>query len=225
MECGSPSRHTWADEVDEAESLSRSPSAGLNPDAEPFSPAASGFGKGKRLSFTDSEASFGSEAPSPATAGRGKEPAPTGGRRRRPRRQGGLMADARRTYRSSGVASPPPIGRLHSFVVHPARFSVEPDFDRFRQVHGHRQWRRRASPTLARPVPADLVSLCFNCLGDDHVKVDCMFRSRCSTCRREGKGHRARNCLQGPPTLVGAKRGHSPAGAGGHCGAFRRRVS
>jgi hypothetical protein len=85
MERGSPSRRSWADEVDDAELLARSPSAGLNPNAEPFSPAASGLGRGERLSFTDSEASFGSEAPSPAANERGKGPAPDAARLRRRR--------------------------------------------------------------------------------------------------------------------------------------------
>jgi hypothetical protein len=224
MERGSPSRHSWADEVEEAESLHRSPSS-LNPDAEPFSPAA--LGAGERLSFTDSEASYDSEEHSPAAVGKGKVPVQVGPRRKRLRRrrrrrlqrQGGFMADARRTYREDAAA---PL-RLRSIVVHPARFSQEPDSDGFRQAHSRRRWRRRASPTLPKPVPADLVGLCFNCLGDDHVKKDCTYPSRCRTCRCEG--HRARYCPWGMGAMAGAKRGCSPAAFAGRRGTFRRRVS
>lgn len=179
MEHGSPSRRLWADEVEEAELVARSPSAGLNPNAEPFLSAPSGLGRGERLSFTDSEASFGSEAPSPAANVKGKGPAPDSAHRRRPRhrrrqyRWGGYMADARRSYRRADAAFPPPAGRLRSLVVHPVRLSTEPDTDRYREVHSCRRWHRRPSPTVAKPVPVDLIGLCFNCLGDDHVKAVC----------------------------------------------------
>lgn len=83
MERGSPSRRTWPDEVEEADKLPRPPFAGLNPDTEPFSPA----GRGEKLSFTDSEGSFGSEAPSSAATDSGKGPAVAGGRRRWPCRR------------------------------------------------------------------------------------------------------------------------------------------
>lgn len=226
MEQGSSSRRSWADEVEEADALARSPSTRLNPNAEPFSPAGSAFGLGERLSFTDLEASIDSEA-SPEPADGGKVVLPRG-RRKRPRRRrrshraggrGGFMADARRARQLDDAApASPPQPRLRSLVVHPARFSAEPDSDGFREVHS-----RRPSPGSPRPVPADLVGLCFNCLRDDHVKADCRFPSRCRSCHREG--HRARNYSEARQVLAGAKRGRSPAGAGGRRGTFRRRHS
>jgi hypothetical protein len=193
--------------------------------------AGSGFGRGTRLSFTDSEAPIDSEA-SPVGADKGKEAADAGACRRRPRRRrrrrrhrarSGFMAHARRAHTHDGQASPLPARRLSSLVVHPARLSVEPDSEGFREVHSRRRWRRRPSPVPSWPVPADLVGLCFNCLGDDHVKADCRFPSRCRSCRREG--HRARNCPEARPLWAGAKRGRSPVGAGGRRGTFRRRSS
>ena len=69
MECGSTSHCTWPDEVEEALGLTPSPSVALNPDLEPFSPAAFGFDWGEKLSFTDLEASFGSMSPVPSECG------------------------------------------------------------------------------------------------------------------------------------------------------------
>lgn len=179
MERGSTSRRNWADEVEVADELTCSRSAGLNPDAEPFSLAGSGFGRGEKLSFTDSEASFGSEAPRPAAADKGKGPAVASGRRRRPRRcrrapgaPGGFLVDTCRAYQPE---EPPPAPKLRSLVVHPARLSAEPDSDGFRQVNSRCRWHRRPSPAQPKPVLADLVSLCFNCLGDDHVKANCRY--------------------------------------------------
>ncbi|CAD6340563.1 unnamed protein product [Miscanthus lutarioriparius] len=95
MEPGSSSWRSWADEVEEeghAAAAGLNPNAtpffgstarsgpnfpGIDPNAEPFSPASGSYGA--RLSFTDSEASDGSEPDSPPPAGKGKEPAPAGG--------------------------------------------------------------------------------------------------------------------------------------------------
>lgn len=54
-------------------------------------------------------------------------------------------------------------------VVHPARASAAPNADGFHQVHSRRR---------KLPVPEDLIGLCFNRLGDDHVKADCLFPSQ-----------------------------------------------
>jgi hypothetical protein len=69
---------------------------------------------------------------------------------------------------------------------------------------------RHPSPPLRqphRPVPADLVGRCFNCLRQDHVAVDCSNVLRCLCCHREG--HYARACkhprspdTSGPPPLA-----------------------
>lgn len=59
-----------------------------------------------------------------------------------------------------------------------------------------------------RPVPADLVGLCFNCMGNDHVKANCTFPSRCRSCHREG--HRARD----------SPYPHPPCGEGQQAGAL-----
>ena len=82
-----------------------------------------------------------------------------------------------------------PERRLASIIVHPARMSMEPDAEGFRQVHIRRRGRRRVPPRSARPVPPNFVGLYFNCLAGDHVKTACTFLSRCLNCRREG--HRA----------------------------------
>jgi hypothetical protein len=217
MERASSSRRSWADEVEEDKAARGSPT--LNPNAEPFSPSS---GLGGRISFSDSEEYSGSEEP-PAV-GRGKAPAAEGARcrrprhrRRRPRAAGGFMADARRLYDDADGGEP----RLPSVIVHSARLSAEPDAEGFRQVHSRRRW-RRPTPRQHKPVPADLVGLCFNSLGDDHVKAECRLPSRCRTCRQEG--HRARRCPFGT-TTAGAKRGRSPAHSRSGWGAPRHRAS
>lgn len=114
------------------------------------------------------------------------------------------MADARPDV--TRVPSPP--RRLASVVVHPARKSVEPDADGFRQVQSRRRWRRVAVPR--HPVPAALVGKCFNCLATDHVRADCTFPSRFFNCEREG--HHERDCPLPPVTgRPEGKCGRSPA--------------
>jgi hypothetical protein len=109
--------------------------------------------------------------------------------------------------------------RLRSVVAHPMHLLSVPDAEGFREVHSHRRWRRRPQPRQPRLVPADLVGLHFNCLGNDHISAVCKFPSRCRTCHREG--HRARNCPWGP-SFAGAKRGLSPVPAAGTRGVPRR---
>jgi len=152
----------------------------LDPEAAPFfaSPGAS-----KRLHFSDSEESFGDSdtgcrSPRPTAASRTK----LCGRRRRPRRR-----HARRgapQLASSPLQPSAPV-RL---VTHRPRLAAEANADGFRQVHSHRRWRRSTPPR--RPVPADLVGKCFNCLSDSHVKADCTFPSRCFHCFEEGHQER-----------------------------------
>lgn len=128
MERGSPSRLSWANEVEEEEAAAAraahaSSPSWLNPEATPFIPSPrSGallsaslyaaapspsldLGREGRISFSDSEEDI-SEPNSPPAAGKGK--APCGRRRRRTRWKrrcaGGFMADARRHY---DRASPP----------------------------------------------------------------------------------------------------------------------
>lgn len=79
------------------------------------------------------------------------------------------MADARR------IAPLPlslPRRRLASVVMHPARMSAEPDSDGFQEVHNRCRWRRTVVAASSRPVPADLVGKCFNCLSTDHKRAD-----------------------------------------------------
>jgi hypothetical protein len=102
------------------------------------------------------------------------------GRRRRHRRP-----------RRSGVVGA--LGRhLASLTVYPAKMSVEPDVEVFRQVHSRRYGHRRVPPWTAGSIPPNIVDLCFNCLASDHVKATCTFLSQCLNYRREG--HQARDC-------------------------------
>lgn len=190
MEYGSSSKCSWADEVDEEEFAASarlnsnaapfpggsSPvgSAGLNPDAQPFSPPGAGYGE--RLAFTDSEASDGSESDSPPPEGKGKAVAMGGRHRRRPRcrrrarNPGDFIAAAHRGH--------PPIDgpsqtsrprcvvgdrRSRSPVAHPARTIGAPNADGFHRVQSHRRWRRRTPPRQSKPVPPHLNGKCFNC--------------------------------------------------------------
>lgn len=106
-------------------------------------------------------------------------------RRRRVLDPAGFMAAVRRA--SPIVARAPVVVRLTSLVVHPARTSAAPDANSFRhQVQSRRQREGRRGHARAvkahcgavRPVPPNLVGLCFNCLASYHVKVDCRFLAR-----------------------------------------------
>lgn len=93
------------------------------------------------------------------------------------------MADARRSGRAPPRSSSPPLV----------------DEDGFRRVVSRRRLREDAHrvrppppPRVRRPVPADLVGRCFNCLAFDHVASQCVNPSRCLRC--EKIGHVAKNC-------------------------------
>lgn len=130
------------------------------------------------------------------------------------------MGDARRGNGGGRQLQP---RHLTSIVVHPPRMSMAPDAEGFRQVRSRRRWRRVASPR--RPVPSNLVGLCFNCLAGDHVHADCTFPAKCYNCR--DVGHQARDCPHPPVTgRWEGKRGRSPPRASGfRRGARRRRSS
>lgn len=144
------------------------------------------------MSFTDSEASDGSEdepeSPLPnlmekATAGEAR-------RRRRPATDEGFMAAARRTH-------PPAIdgpSRASRPDVPPRRSPLSaahgpPDADGFHLVESRRRWRRRKPPRQSRPVPPELVGKCFNCLDEGHVRANCTNPPRCLN-SASGAGHR-----------------------------------
>ena len=233
MERGSSSRRPRADSSDEAESedaalRSANPrlpplaaaahaaqvlrSSSLNPNADPFSASPGG-----RIQFSDSEESLEATDASPPSS-RGKAPAGPSRRRRSRRRcvqPSGFMAAARREGpRHSGAVE----GRLRSVIVHPPCLASVPDVDGFRLVESRRRWRRRDPAPKSRPVPDNLVGLCFNCLASYHVHVKCTFPSRCFSCLQEG--HHARD---GPRSRGAGKRGRSPARARGGTHATRRR--
>lgn len=172
----------------------------LDPLAAPFgSPSEDDLGG--RLHFSDSEASD-EDSVAPPSSGRGAAAALPRRMRRRRRRP------ARRPF-LAGPATPPgsPSPRNGQVPAHPARMSALPDSDGFRVVESRRRWRRAAPPR--RPIPANLVGKCFNCLSESHVKVDCTEPPRCFHCR--GTGHQERSC-----PLLGkgvGKRGRSPSHA------------
>uniref|UniRef100_K3XPU8 CCHC-type domain-containing protein n=1 Tax=Setaria italica TaxID=4555 RepID=K3XPU8_SETIT len=182
----------------------------LNPNAPPFHGFPASARSGGMLRFSDSEASSGSgESEPPSPTGRGKAVLPLRRHRRRRRlRQNpeGFMPAARRAHLAPAAAPAPT--RLASLVVHPARMSAAPDAEGFGQVESRRRWRRAAPSRPSKPVPPELVGLCFNCPASDYVRANRSFPARCLTCKQEG--HRARDCTQ-PARRAEAKRGRSPA--------------
>ncbi|KAG2559162.1 hypothetical protein PVAP13_8NG313968 [Panicum virgatum] len=179
----------------------------LNPDAAPFSPApvagpshsAEGCSpEGICFSLpSDSEDDEDAEELNwipPCSSPKGKGPALEGRRRSASpaRGSGGFMADARRSFRDGGS-----IARSRSSpVVDEEGFCVV--------VNKRRRRRSEGAPRrhgVRRPVPADLVGRCFNCLAFDHVAARCSRPSRCLRC--EETGHVAKNCKRprhfGPP--------------------------
>ncbi|KAG2632020.1 hypothetical protein PVAP13_2NG150358 [Panicum virgatum] len=137
----------------------------------------------------------------PRSSAKGKEPLVVEDKHASPRvvPPRGFMADARR------VAPPPARPLRASRATRPPGSSSRPadtrlplvDEDGFQLVVPRRRHRRdlgasrRVAPPR-RPVPADLVGRCFNCLAFDHVAARCPNPSRCLRC--EEVGHSARNC-------------------------------
>lgn len=163
------------------------------------SPVGSGFDCGGKLS-SDSEASYGSEPCSPPPEGKGKAVAVDAGHRRRPRRRrarnlDGFMVVARRSHprldthpQASYPQQPVVVERcLPSPMAHPARASGMPDAQGFHQVQSHHRWCRCTPPKQSKPLPANLVGKCFNCMGEDHVKANCIYRSWCLNSRSDGR--------------------------------------
>lgn len=80
------------------------------------------------------------------------------------------------------------------------------------EVRRCRSWRRRNLPSprpapVLRPVPRDVVGLCFNCFAADHVAaaVACRNPTRCFRCK--GVGHTAVRCKKQPsPSNPGPRR-------------------
>jgi hypothetical protein len=123
---------------------------------------------------------------------------------------GGFMADARRSSAiashgrtaaglATGARRAAPAAPVVPAVLAARAAQGQPPADASEgwQVVTHRKkWRRiaqRAPPPLPRrPVPADLVGKCFNCLRSGHVALDCTNVTRCLRCHREG--HQARSC-------------------------------
>ena len=107
---------------------------------------------------------------------------------------GGFMADARRAPRRR---PPPPVGetdaQLHATpLVDAEGFQLVVNKHRLRS-----ELRQPRRPPARRPVPADLIGRCFNCLAFDHVASRCSFPSRCLRC--EEVGHVAKNCKRPRP--------------------------
>ena len=107
---------------------------------------------------------------------------------------GGFMADARRAPRRR---PPPPVGetdaQLHATpLVDAEGFQLVVNKHRLRS-----ELRQPRRPPARRPVPADLIGRCFNCLASDHVASRCSFPSRCLRC--EEVGHVAKNCKRPRP--------------------------
>ncbi|KAG2653811.1 hypothetical protein PVAP13_1NG409857 [Panicum virgatum] len=179
----------------------RASNSSLNPNAPPFSPP-SGAGPSRRFSGTLEGICFSIPSdfedededllvPPPRPSSKGKEPMPSR------HAAGGFMADAHRQPPRGEAPPPPPRLRSTPFV----------DADGFQLVVSKRNLRclrsgfcRVQPPPPRRPVPADLVGRCSNCLSFGHVAPKCSFPSRCLRCEREG--HSARNCKHsrsGPP--------------------------
>lgn len=170
----------------------------LDLDATPFSSPGAGYGD--RLHFTDSEASFGDSDASPL---QGNVGAPVPVLRRRWRR-----ICRHRPFQGSLAAPPPspaPVAHPSVLATHPPQMTGQLDADGFREVVSRRHWRRMV--VQRRPVPANLVGKCFNCLSESHVKADCTSPPRCFHCLGEGHQERSYPAL-GRDTV---KRGRSPA--------------
>jgi hypothetical protein len=135
--------------------------------------------------------------------GRGDPPPRRGGSPQ----PGGFMSDARRaapTLPGRVSLTPPP-----RVPASPPRRTAVFDADGFQKVVP-RRWRKEvAHPSgprrAARPVPLDLVGLCFNCFSADHVAAECRNPPRYLRCR--GEGHKARSCKRPRSPSEGAAAG------------------
>ncbi|CAL4898611.1 unnamed protein product [Urochloa decumbens] len=148
--------------------------------------------------------------PSYRDALRGKAPASVPVASPRRAAPSGFMADARRSH---PLPAPQLLRRGRPVPSGPGRAPVV-DEDGFTQVVHRRGWRRQAAPPRreARPVPADLVGLCFNCFAPGHVAAACRNPPKCIRCRREG--HRARTCKRPRSPPEGAPSGKRPGRVG-----------
>ncbi|CAN6233316.1 unnamed protein product [Urochloa humidicola] len=199
-----------------------SSSTPLNPLAAPFDEGPS-TGTPDWLRYSASPASSSSdgrdEAPwSPVgfTRRKGKEVVVDTTPEPRPeepgRRAAGFMADARRAFGMPprDAAQSQAFRRQVASVVVPVAVpdgvrNVVPE-DGWEEVRRRQRRRRDARPArpTPRPVPADLVGKCFNCLESGHVAAACMNEPRCFRCRREG--HHSRFCKRGRSPQVGHRR-------------------
>lgn len=153
-------------------------------------------------------------------------------RHRHRRRAESFMATARRANpRRSPMPPPPPPPppphlnrRLTSPNTHPARPLGAPDAEGFFLVCSRRCGHHRSPPRSPRPVPPDLVGLCFKCFCGGHIKANCSYPARCYNCWREG--HRVAVCpLPRRPALAGGKRGRSLPSRSEGRGVPRRRLA
>jgi len=139
----------------------------------------------------------------PCASPKGKSAAVVGRRRSTSpaRTPDGFMADAHRSGHAPSRSFYPPLvdeegfrrvvsrRRLRELLAVRPHPSVSAD-------RSPRTWWGDASTAwpirVRRPVPADLVGRCFNCLAFDHVASQCIHPSRCLRC--EKVGHVAKNC-------------------------------
>jgi len=104
------------------------------------------------------------------------------------------MADARRAPRRR---PPPPVGETDAQLYAAPLVDAE-GFQLVVNKHRLRsELRQPRRPPARRPVPADLIGRCFNCLAFDHVASRCSFPSRCLRC--DEVGHVAKNCKRPRP--------------------------
>jgi hypothetical protein len=123
-----------------------------------------------------------------------------------------VASGAREVIGSSAPRAAPSGFMVAAHRAHPwSPHHPQPQDGRKKQVTHRKQWMQMdcaptPPPPLSprRPVPADLVCSCFNCIRPDHIMVDCTFTAHCLRCCREG--HQARACkhprspeAMGPP--------------------------